>query len=115
METKLVFHNEILIRAAMAEVVKEFRDFYRSSFLPVNPPQASQAQSNDGVDRRALVEAYIESKSRETGKRVTRTEIWKKAGYHNRTEFERWQRNDPRTTKIAHERFMQLLTLKKAF
>lgn len=64
------------------------------------------------ADRRATVDAYIDEVFRRTGKRVTRTDIWKSARYKTRTEFERWERKDRRATKTAHERFTGILTEK---
>jgi len=59
--------------------------------------------------RRKAVEAYIAEVFDKTGKRITRADIWKSARYKDRTDFERWQRNDPRATKSANERFSKLL------
>jgi hypothetical protein len=59
--------------------------------------------------RRRAVDDYIAEVLKKTGKRITRTDFWKAARYKTRTEFERWQRNDPRTTKTACERFARLL------
>jgi hypothetical protein len=65
------------------------------------------------TDRRAMVDAYIEEVLQKTGKRITKTVIWKKAGYKRRTEFERWERQDPkRPNRTAHEKFMKILTEK---
>jgi hypothetical protein len=62
------------------------------------------------TDRRALVDAYIEEVLREKGSQITRTDIWKSAGYKTRTEFERWERNDQnRPNKAAHENFTRIL------
>jgi hypothetical protein len=44
--------------------------------------------------------------------RISRTSIWKSVGYKSRTEFERWERNDPRATKTAHQRFSKILSEK---
>lgn len=62
------------------------------------------------TDRRALVKAYIEEVRSKTGKRITKKDIWSKAGYQNRTEFERWERQDSRhPNKSAHENFTRIL------
>ena len=42
-----------------------------------------------------------------------RKDIWTSAHYSTRTEFERWQRNDPKATRAANERFVQLLQEKR--
>lgn len=62
--------------------------------------------------RRAAVDAYIEEVFSKTGKRIRRTDIWKRAGYKTRTEFERWERNDPKVNKTANERFTKILSEK---
>jgi hypothetical protein len=61
------------------------------------------------AERRKAVQAYIDEVLEKTGKRITRTDIWKSAHYKTRTEFERWQRNDPKATRAANERFTRLL------
>jgi hypothetical protein len=59
--------------------------------------------------RRAAVDAYIEEIFDKTGERITRSNIWKKVGYKDRSDFERWERNDPKATKAAHDRFTRIL------
>jgi hypothetical protein len=74
---------------------------------------SQQPQPETVGDRRAMVNKYIEDVFRIKGKRITRTEIWKMAKYKSRTEFERWERNDPKNpNKAANERFMRILTEK---
>ena len=58
-----------------------------------------------GTDRRSAVDAYIEGVFNRTGKRITRTDIWRAARYKTRTAFEWWEQKDPRATKTADERF----------
>jgi len=70
------------------------------------------ANDDEPVSRRPAVDSYIDEVFRATGKRITKTIIWKGFGYKTRTEFERWQRDDPRATKIAHARFNSVLTQK---
>jgi hypothetical protein len=65
------------------------------------------------ASRTELVNAYIDEVFQRTGKRITRTDIWKSARYKSRTEFERWERNDlERPNKSANARFTEIL-LKK--
>jgi hypothetical protein len=71
----------------------------------------------DRVDRRALLDAYIEEVFRKVGKRITRTDLWKLAKYKSRTEFERWEtywyeRHGRKPNRAANERFTQILTEK---
>jgi hypothetical protein len=56
-------------------------------------------------DRRAVVDSHIETALRQTGKRMTRTDIWKLVGYKTGAEFEQWQRRDPKTSKAAERNF----------
>jgi hypothetical protein len=70
-----------------------------------NDPQDTPTR----LERRAAVDVYIEKILRETGRRITRTDIWKSAGYKSRTEFERWERNDSRATKTAQRNFTRVL------
>jgi hypothetical protein len=82
----------------------------------------SQSRTDAGIyevfdpiakERRARVDAYIEEVLRETGRKITRSDIWKLAHYKTRTEFQRWQRNDPvHVNAEANRRFMQVLTTK---
>jgi hypothetical protein len=64
-----------------------------------------------GSDRRAVVDGFI-SKLAEAGRRITRKDIWTVAGYTDRTEFERFQRGDARTTQSAITSFNRVLNLK---
>lgn len=67
---------------------------------------------SEGKERRAAVDTYIAEVLKQTGKRITRTEIWKHARYKTRTQFERWERGDQRATKTAHELFTRILAEK---
>jgi hypothetical protein len=62
--------------------------------------------------RRAAIDAYIEEVFLKTKRRITRTDIWTAAKYKDATEFERWQRDDPKTTKAAVKAFSRILTSK---
>lgn len=75
-------------------------------------PGDSAAKNGTGTDRRKAVDAYIEEIFSRTGKWITRTDIWKAARYKSRTEFERWERNDRRATRTAHDRFTRILSEK---
>ncbi|MCC6486394.1 MAG: hypothetical protein IT364_02760 [Candidatus Hydrogenedentes bacterium] len=64
-------------------------------------------------DRRAAVDAYIEEVFVKTGRRITRSDIWRMARYKSRTEFERWERNDHKNpNRTAEERFARILAEK---
>jgi hypothetical protein len=76
-------------------------------------PNARNRGNSNASDRRAAVDAYIVEVFDKTGRRITRTDIWKTARYKSRTEFERWQRKDPNNpNKSAHERFTRILAEK---
>jgi hypothetical protein len=95
----------------LAEGLKSLRNAAKidASYLPALDSDAER-KSAGGSNRRAAVDAYIEEVFREKGKRITRTDIWKSARYKSRTEFERWERNDPdRPNRTADELFTQIL------
>lgn len=71
---------------------------------PMTEPPSNRARVND----------YIDEVQRVTGKRITRADIWKEAKYKSRTEFERWERQDPmRRNKTAELNFERVLTEKQ--
>ena len=79
------------------------------------PGKAGIDKAVDAIarERRALVDAYIEEVLRETGRKITRRDIWTRAGYETRTEFQRWQRNDlTHVNEEANRRFVQVFTRK---
>jgi len=53
------------------------------------------------ITRKERVEAYRAEIQKLTGIRITKTDIWKAAGYKARTEFERWERDDALATTAA--------------
>jgi hypothetical protein len=79
-----------------------------------SPLSASVPRTARGgkTDRRAEVDAYILEVQQKTGKRITRTDIWKYARYRSRTEFERWERRSPRATRAADGKFRAILSEK---
>ncbi len=67
------------------------------------------------TDRQKLGDAYIRKVFQTTGKRITRTLIWKAAGDKTRSEFERWEsywyeKRGRKRNEAAHARFMDILT-----
>lgn len=85
----------------------------------VTPPVQTAIQSKESAseDRRVAVDAYIAEVLQKTGKRITRTDIWKKAGDKSRTEFERWEsrwyeRHNRKPNQAANRRFAKILTEK---
>jgi len=61
--------------------------------------------------RRQAVDDYIAEAGR-AGIPINRSSIWRKAGYKTRSEFERWQRNDPTATPTADKNITRVLTEK---
>lgn len=109
------------LEATVSRLEREWRDRIRREVLAAEielleskqeAATNSTGERENGSNRRAIVDAYIEEVLTKTSKRITRTDIWKKVGYKTRTEFERWERNDPKATKTADERFTKILTEK---
>jgi hypothetical protein len=61
---------------------------------------------------RASVDAFIERVFDERGRRIRRNAIWRVAGYKDATEFERFQRDDERSTPTAKDNFNRVLGMK---
>jgi hypothetical protein len=81
---------------------------------PVSAPHVEGSSDEQPAEsiakrRRASIDAYIDEVWRVTGQRITRAAIWKKAGYKARSQFERWERNDPRASHAADLVFSRLL------
>jgi hypothetical protein len=72
---------------------------------------ASLWDGEDASGNKAIVNDFICTCFRETGVKVTRTMIWRAAGYRNRTEFERWQASHPKATPTANQNFRRLLSM----
>jgi len=73
-------------------------------------PDSTTKDSPDSTsEHRRAVDAYIQEVLRETGKRITRKDFWTRAGYKTPSDFKRWQRNAPKTTKTAALCFERLL------
>ncbi len=64
----------------------------------------------DHANQLSRIEAFI-SKMDVAGHHITRTNIWKVAGYKDATEFQRFQRGDPRTTRSATGNFNRVLLM----
>jgi hypothetical protein len=65
------------------------------------------------TDRRKAVDDYINEVFHRTKKMITRTDIWKSAGYKTRTEFEKWERRDPKKQNMtANVRLTRILAEK---
>jgi hypothetical protein len=84
----------------------------QSPAIPIEKPGGAQTEADRTKrERRQAVDAYI-AECRQAGVRITRKDVWKKAGYSTRSEFERWQRNDSRVNRTAGENITRVLTEK---
>ena len=54
---------------------------------------------------------FISRVSQSTGRRIIKKDVWMVAGYTNATEFERFQRDDPRATASAKKNFERVLQM----
>jgi hypothetical protein len=61
-------------------------------------------------DQRQAIDAFI-ARVREYGRKIIRKDIWAVAGYEDRTEFERFQRGDRRSTKSGATAFNRVLNM----
>ena len=65
-------------------------------------------QRNEQSTIRQRVDDYLARVTEKAGHKATRKDLWTVAGYTNRTEFERFQR-DKKVTKTAKENFNRIL------
>jgi hypothetical protein len=65
-------------------------------------------QRNEQPTIRQRVDDYLARVTEKAGHKATRTDFWTVAGYKNRTDFERFQR-DKKVTKTAKENFNRIL------
>ena len=114
-----VINSELSVLEAKGRVAGQpERRSVQASYLEQNQSiKTSRARSKGNgakVDRRAWVDTYIEEVFKKTGKRITRTAIWKKAGDKSRAEFERWEsfwyeKRNRKPNQAANQRFTQIL------
>lgn len=71
--------------------------------------EVQSAWSKTGEGLPASIAAFRATVLQRTGKRIAKKDIWIMAGYNDATEFERFQRNDPRTTETAKANFHRVL------
>ena len=62
------------------------------------------------VSAKVRIASFIQA-MRNEGYEITKTQIWRAAGYNNATEFERFQRDDERTTASARDNFNRILAM----
>jgi hypothetical protein len=63
------------------------------------------------ADRATAVKSFLGKVKSAIGRAVTKKDFWTVAGYKERSEFERYQRNDPKTTRSAIVNFDAVLKL----
>ena len=92
--------------------LQDAADFY-DKLAAIRERNAQEKRTPNPANRRAAVDAYIQDVLERTGKKITRADFWKAAGYKTRTEFERWQRSDTKhENKAADANFTRVLTKK---
>ena len=77
----------------------------------VTPALQESSRAAPSSMTRQRIEGFIDGVRAATGQAINKTDIWRVAGYTDRTEFERFQRDDARTTVRARGRFEEILTL----
>ncbi len=75
------------------------------------PGTVRQRHVDPAPTTRERIEAFILYVWRETGKKINKSDIWLVAGYEHREEFQRFQRDDPKTTQRARKVFSETLSL----
>lgn len=99
------------------ERLRELKD--QNQAVNTTPPRAESAADSpqtsvpngSAANQRAVVDGFI-AKLAEAGHKITRKNFWTVAGYKDRTEFERFQRGDTRTTQSATASFNRVLRMK---
>ena len=97
---------------ALAEPEPQLRDTQPSDTAETAAPVASaeRVQAHE-PSRSDIVEALLERMSKALGCKIMRKDLWKSKGYKEATPFERWQRDDPQTSKSARRKFDPLLKI----
>ena len=84
-----------------------------ASAQAADPALRSTDDTLVGSTTASRVAEYIAEVRRCTDrKNFSRRNFWQDLGYSDATEFERWQRDDPRTTPTAREKFERVLRTK---
>ena len=80
--------------------------------VPLLSPDGEPAADPIAAERRRRIDNYIKEVFKISRKRITRKDIWESAKYKTATEFQRWQRNEPRSTPAIDELFTEILEKK---
>jgi hypothetical protein len=92
----------------------------RSSTVPTEVPPGRVSDTTPDSDPSSIrvntdtarrVSEFIEAVAAATGTRIKKRIIWVMAGYHSRTDFERFQREDTETTDTARKNFNRILQM----
>jgi hypothetical protein len=65
-------------------------------------PAAKTLSIPSSDDRPGQVDAFIAAVLNDTGRKITRRDIWRVAGYEDKTQFSRWQANKRATQKASN-------------
>jgi hypothetical protein len=76
--------------------------------------QESPTRNLEPDSRRAEVEAFLAQVWQATGRKAIKKDIWRVAGYKDRTEFERFQKGKHPDNKSATQRFQLILGMTPA-
>jgi len=101
------------MRSAIWKSLEEVKDRSLRGMSLLPKPAATTAakeRTTTKDERRELINNFISEVSVAATRRITRTDIWKVAGYRDATSFERFQRND-RRSKSASEAFSRVLKM----
>jgi hypothetical protein len=106
-------HLTVLVLDALALVAGDFRlTFGRQPKARVNEKTHDVGPLDTAEQRLAAINNYIREVGEKTGKKITKKQIWSEELYKSPTEFERWQRADPKATKKATDVFNGILAEK---
>jgi hypothetical protein len=98
------------VRRAMFELIKQYMQGPRTQIEAPTETAVSQHESiGTNFGNRKRIESFI-SKMAASGLKIKRKDIWRVAGYKDRTEFERFQRGDDHN-KTACLNFNRVLNL----
>jgi hypothetical protein len=110
----LTYHSsDDSLRSAIWEPLEEMKDRCRQGlpFLPESfKKTVRRSTSISKAARRKLVDDFIARIQFQAGRKISRTDIWKVAGYRDATEFERFQRGE-RVTVSANDNFSRVLRM----
>jgi hypothetical protein len=96
--------------AALVPSVEPLSPEQRAALAARIKTLSAEERKTLAADRRRRVDACLAEQQQRTGKRATRTAIWRRGlRYETAKDFQQWQRADPLTTKQASERIERYL------